>query len=249
MTTARERLLPLLAVEPPAGGDAPWLDLVEGRPGSRGRVQDVWESRGGAGAYDLLLAGGDRLAPWAPRVLGGALLHDFYEVDVRLGLHPGETVLDLACGPGTLTRRLADAVGDDGLVIAADLSEPMLARATRAVPASNTVFVRADAMSLPLRDDTVDAVSCSLCLHLVPDLDTALDQIARVLRPGGRLAVAVPGHGRGPGRLLTEAMARSGQMRLFRRGELVEALVRHGFAGLHERAGTVMQIVDALAPA
>jgi SAM-dependent methyltransferase len=248
VSTARERLLPLLATPPPAADDAPWLDLVEGRPGSRGRVQDMWESGGGAGAYDLLLAGGDRLAPWTPRVLGGALVHDFFDVAGRLALRPGETVLDLACGPGTLTRHLSDAVGDDGLVIAADLSEPMLARATRALPADNTVFVRADAMSLPLRDDTVDAISCSLLLHLVPDLDTALDQITRVLRPGGRLAVAVPGHGRGPGRFFTEGLARVGQVRLFRRGELADALVRHGLAGVRERHGSVMQIVDALAP-
>lgn len=159
-------------------------------------MQDVWESGGGAGAYDLLLAGGERLAPWAPRMLGGGLMHDFFDVAGRLELRAGQTALDLACGPGTLTRRLATAVGEDGLVVAVDLSEAMLARASRAAR-DNTVLVRADAMSLPLRADTVDAVSCSLCLHLVPDLDTALEQITRVLRPGGRLAVAVPGHGRG----------------------------------------------------
>lgn len=247
MTTSRERLRPLLLAPPPDAGDAPWLDLVEGRPDSRGRVQDVWESGGGAGAYDLLLAGGERLAPWAPRMLGGGLMHDFFDVAGRLELRAGQTALDLACGPGTLTRRLATAVGEDGLVVAVDLSEAMLARASRAAR-DNTVLVRADAMSLPLRADTVDAVSCSLCLHLVPDLDTALEQITRVLRPGGRLAVAVPGHGRGPGRLLTETLARGGQVRLFRRGELADALVRHGLVGVRERHGAVMQIVDALAP-
>ena len=94
----------------------------------------------------------------------------------RLDLVGGETVLDLACGPGTLTRHLADAVGPDGLVIGADLSPAMLTRAARAITSSNTVFVRADAMALPLRDACVDAVCCSLLLQLVPDLDTNMQR-------------------------------------------------------------------------
>jgi SAM-dependent methyltransferase len=157
-------------------------------------------------------------------------------------------VLDLACGPGTLTRRLATGAGPDGLVVGADLSPAMLTRAARSVHAENTVFVRADAMDLPLRDASVDAVCCSLCLQLVPDLDTALAQIARVLRPGGRLATAVPAHGRGPFRLGSELLARGGQARLFHRGELADALVRHGFVRVVTRRDSVMQIVDAVAP-
>jgi len=246
--SAVDRLAPLLAVPLPVDTGAAWLDLVEGRPGRRGRVQDLWESSGGARVYDLVLATGERLRDRLPSFVAGGLVRDFYAVDRRLDLVGGETVLDLACGQGTLTRRLAEAVGPSGLVVGADLSPPMLDRATRAVRAANTVFVRADAMALPLRDGTVDAVSCSLCLHLVPDLDTALAQIARVLRPGGRLAVAVPGHAPGPARWATAAFARAGQMRVFGRGELADALVCHGFVRVRTLRESVMQIVDAVAP-
>jgi SAM-dependent methyltransferase len=245
--SAVERLATLLSVPLPADTTGPFLDLVEGQPGSRGRIQDLWESVGGAGAYDLVLGSGERVRDRLPGAVGG-LVRDFYAVDRRLELVGGETVLDLACGQGTHTRRLADAAGPSGLVVGADLSAPMLRRAAQAVTGDTTVFVRADAMDLPLRDDTVDALCCSLCLHLVPDLDTALSQIVRVLRPGGRLAVAVPSHGPGPTRWATEVFGRVGQMRVFRRGELADALVRHGFGRVVTRWESVMQIVDAVAP-
>ena len=244
---AVDRLAPLLSVPLPGDTGGPFLDLVEGHPGSRGRIQDLWESVGGAGAYDLVLASGERVRDRLPGAVGG-LLRDFYAVDRRLELSGGETVLDLACGQGTHTRRLAAAAGPSGLVVGADLSAPMLRRAARTVPDENTVLVRADAMDLPLRDGTVDALCCSLCLHLVPDLDTALAQIARVLRPGGRLALAVPSHGPGPTRWATKVFGRVGQMRVFRRGELADALVRHGFGRVVTRWESVMQIVDATAP-
>lgn len=245
--SARRRLLELLT-HPPSDTTGPWLDLVAGRPGSRGRVQDVWQSEGGAGGYDGLLAVGDRLEGVVPDLLGGRNLRAFYRVDERLGLVGGETVLDLACGPGTLTRRLARAVGRDGLVIAADLSVPMLARAARSTPYACVDFARVDAMDLPLRDATVDAVSCSLCLHLVPDLGTALEEMARVLRPGGPVAIAVPSHAPGPLRPLTETLARFGQARLFGPGDLSGEMRSRGWTGVAERSLGGLRLVDARAP-
>jgi SAM-dependent methyltransferase len=246
--SARDRLLALLT-HPPADTTGPWLDLVAGRPGSRGRVQDMWQSEGGAGGYDGLLAVGDRLEGLVPGPLGGRNLRAFYRVDERLGLAGGETVLDLACGPGTLTRRLARAVGRDGLVIAADLSVPMLTRAARSTPFSCVDFARVDAMDLPLRDDTVDAVSCSLCLHLVPDLGTALEEMARVLRPHGPVAISVPSHAPGPLRPLTETLARVGQARLFGPGDLSREMRSRGWGGVVERSLGGIRVVDASAPA
>ena len=131
--SARDRLADLLTVPLPPDDGAPWIDLVEGRPGSRGRVQDLWETGGGAGAYDRLLAAGDRFGGGIPGFAGGDLVRDFYDVARRLDLVGGDTVLDLACGPGTLTRHLADGVGPGGLVVGADLSPAMLTRAAKAV--------------------------------------------------------------------------------------------------------------------
>ncbi|GLZ54244.1 methyltransferase domain-containing protein [Actinomycetospora sp. NBRC 106378] len=245
--TARDRLLALLT-EVPADTTGPWLDLVHGRPGSRGRLQDAWESTSGAGGYDGLLAVGDRVEPYVPTLVGGGNLRAFYRVDDRLGLVGGETVLDLACGPGTLTRRLARTVGREGLVVGADLSEPMLTRAARSTAFAQVDFVRVDAMHLPFRDAAVDAVSCSLCLHLVPDLGTTLREITRVLRPAGAAAFAVPAHAPGPLRPFSEMFARWGQARLFGPGELSGALRDRGWADVSERSLGGIRVVDASAP-
>ena len=72
----------------------------------------------------------------------------------------------------------------------------MLARAVRAEAGPQIGFLRADAQRLPLRDETVDAVVSIAVLQLVPDPAAALAEMARVLRPGGRLAVMVPTAGR-----------------------------------------------------
>ena len=246
---ARARLCDLLLEPPAAGSDTGgWIDVVEGRPGARGRLQDVWESGAGAVGYQGLLTVGDQLEGVVPALFGGDGMRLFYRVDERLGLVGGETVLDLACGPGTLTRRLADAVGPEGLVVATDLSIPMLSRATRAVRRRTVAFLRADAMNLPLRDGTVDAINCSLCLHLVPDLEGALAGMARVLRPGGRVAIAVPAHGRGPLRGLTGTLERYAQARLFSPGELPSALSRQGFGRIRERRAGETLLADATAP-
>ncbi|WP_433801409.1 methyltransferase domain-containing protein [Actinomycetospora sp. CA-084318] len=245
--SARDRHLALLD-DVPADAGGPWLDLVHGRPGSRGRIQDAWESTSGASGYDGLLAVGDRLEAYVPGLVGGGNLRAFYRVDDRLGLVGGETVLDLACGPGTLTRRLARAVGRRGLVLGADLSESMLARAARSTAFVQVDFARVDAMALPYRDAAVDAVSCSLCLHLVPDLPTALGEITRVLRPAGAAAFAVPAHAPGLLRPFSEVFARVGQARLFGPGELSGALRDLGWSDVAERSLGGIRIVDASAP-
>jgi arsenite methyltransferase len=103
-------------------------------------------------------------------------------------------------------------------------------------------------MDLPLRDGTVDALSCSLCLHLVPDLGTALEEMARVLRPGGPAALAVPAHAPGPLRAFTETLARFGQARLFGPGELGGELRARGWSGVSERSIGGIRLVDASAP-
>jgi ubiquinone/menaquinone biosynthesis C-methylase UbiE len=111
-------------------------------------------------------------------------------------LQPGERVLDVACGTGIVTCRAAALVGPAGAVIGTDLAEHMVesARQTaRAQGLRQATFVRMDAEDLQLPDAVFDAVLCALGLMYVPAPLHALQQVHRVLRPGGRAVAAVWG--------------------------------------------------------
>lgn len=94
---------------------------------------------------------------------------------------PGEEVLDVACGPGIVARALRDRGAS---VTAIDLTPAML----REAAASGARLLRADALRLPFRDASFDLVLCRNSFHHFPDAAAALGEMARVLRPGGRLA-------------------------------------------------------------
>jgi ubiquinone/menaquinone biosynthesis C-methylase UbiE len=109
---------------------------------------------------------------------------------------PGEQVLDIACGTGLVAFDVARAVGLHGHVLGVDLSGRMLEVARhRAVELqiSNCAFVRMDAEALALPDASFDLVLCALGLMYMPDPEQALREIWRVLRPGGRVGLAVWG--------------------------------------------------------
>jgi SAM-dependent methyltransferase len=114
-----------------------------------------------------------------------------------LEIPAGGVALDIGSGPGNVTAALARAAGSDGLALGIDISEPMLARAVEAQAGRNVGFMRADAQQLPFRDETVDAVTSLAVLQLVPNPSATLAEIARVLKPGGRVAIMVPTAGRG----------------------------------------------------
>jgi ubiquinone/menaquinone biosynthesis C-methylase UbiE len=108
----------------------------------------------------------------------------------------GEQVLDVACGTGLVTFDVARAVGPGGRVLGVDLSGRMVAVARqRAMDLNlpNCSVVRMDAEALALPDVSFDVALCSLGLMYVPDPDRALREMGRVLRPGGRVAIAVWG--------------------------------------------------------
>lgn len=104
---------------------------------------------------------------------------------------PGMRVLDMACGPGTLSRKLAPLVAPGGEVVGIDLATGMieLARAAR-IP--NATFSVMDVERLDFPDQVFDAAVCAHGLQFVPDLAAALHEAWRVLRPGARFAASVP---------------------------------------------------------
>ncbi|MET1059574.1 MAG: methyltransferase domain-containing protein [Nocardioides sp.] len=101
------------------------------------------------------------------------------------GVGPGDRVLDVACGTGVLARAAAGRTGGD--VVGIDLNPAMLEVARRIRP--DLAWRQGDAAALPCGDGTFDAVLCQAAVFFFPDVDAALAEMARVVRPGGMVAI------------------------------------------------------------
>jgi ubiquinone/menaquinone biosynthesis C-methylase UbiE len=124
-------------------------------------------------------------------VIGGPLAKDLV---ARAELHAGERVLDVACGTGIVARLAAERVGPTGTVAGLDVNPEMLAIA-RSLAADITPAIRwyeTTAESIPLPDDSFDAVFCQLGLQFIPDKSAAVREMRRVVAPEGRVLVNVP---------------------------------------------------------
>ena len=109
-------------------------------------------------------------------------------------LKPRENVLDVACGTGVVTRLAAEIVGSAGKVTGLDLNPGMLAVARSTTPSDLSVeWIEANAEALPLADGTYDVVLCQMGLQFIPNKLAALREMRRVLGPGGRVHVNLPG--------------------------------------------------------
>ena len=107
-----------------------------------------------------------------------------------LGPSSGERVIDIGTGPGFLAREMADRVGHTGEVLGVDMSEPMLQLAReRCAGLSQVRFESADATRLPAPDARFDVAASVQVFEYVVDVEAALVEMHRILRPGGRGAI------------------------------------------------------------
>jgi ubiquinone/menaquinone biosynthesis C-methylase UbiE len=133
----------------------------------------------------------------------------------RVGLRPGQSVLDVASGLGPVARLAASAVGPAGRVVACDISAAMLtAAAAGPVEAGSAPieYLECSASALDVADSTFDAVLCEQGLQFFPDRAAAVAEMARAVRPDGLVAVSTwaAEHPLGLFGPMCETMARSG---------------------------------------
>lgn len=248
----------LSLLEPEARGraealpeNAPYLDLLDDDLESTGATQDLMRSAFVPQIYERYWR--PALGKVAKGVRGPGMGEEIRIARLLLGLSPGDRVLDIACGPGNFSRAFAHAVGASGLVVGLDASRTMLDRGANDLRRSgvdNLALIRGDATALPFLDASFDAVCCFAALHLFADPLAGLDEMARVLTPGGRIALMTSVQRqlapRGPLKPLAERIS---GMRVFGQEEIIEALEQRGFDELHQRLSGLVQFVGGrLAP-
>ena len=159
-------------------------------------------------------------------------------------------LLDVACGPGNFTNRLAQDLTDDGVAVGLDISEPMLSRAVLDNGGPHTCYVRADAGDLPFDDETFDAVCCFGALYLMPEPVRVAAEMARVLAPTGRLAILTTCESSvAPVRLVTAPVADAIGLTMFDEHTFVDLFDSAGLVDVHQDIQRFLQYVTATKPA
>jgi SAM-dependent methyltransferase len=248
--SALDRVIPLLddhgATLARADGLNPsgYLDLLDTPPESTGTTQDLMLTRIVPAIYERYWR--PALGRVALGLTGPGMAEEMRIARLLLGLSEGDTVLDLACGPGNFSRSFARAVGPDGLVVGVDASETMLTRGGEELRKSdpgNLLLIRGDATALPFGDASFDGACCFAALHLFPDPFAALDEMRRTLKPGGRIALLTSVRRELTLKPLKPLIERASGMRIFEGDEIVAALEERGFTDVHRRLSGMAQFV------
>jgi SAM-dependent methyltransferase len=155
-----------------------------------------------------------------------------------LTVREGDQVIDVGCGPGNYTRHLARAAGA-GLTIGLDASEAMVAAAAKRGGGENLAYLRGDACALPFEDESFDAACSVGVIHMVEEPLVALEEMVRVLAPGGRLVVLAS-----CARRERQRRSRAG-LTVFGRDELTGVLRDHGLVDVKQQVIRRGQIVAA----
>ncbi len=140
-----------------------------------------WQlEQNGSEAYEQYLVP-PIFAPWAARLIEMS------------GVHEGDQVLDVACGTGIVARHAASRVGSSGSVVGLDINEGMLtvARETAADIQSLIEWQQGDATDLPFPDEQFDIVCCQQALQFFDEPVAAVEEMQRVLTPGGCVTLSV----------------------------------------------------------
>ncbi len=168
-----------------------------------------------------------------------------------MGLGRGDRVLDVACGPANFTRQFAKAAGSDGLVVGIDASPTMLERGAEdneKTGHDNLVLVRGDATALPFENGSFDCACCFAAIHLFDDPFAALDEMTRVLTPGGRIAIMTSIRRPVTIKPMKPVVERLSGMKVFEPDEMTNALAERGFEGVRRRVSGLVQFVGGRLP-
>jgi ubiquinone/menaquinone biosynthesis C-methylase UbiE len=247
---ATDRARALMKPGVPEGStEASYLDLLGGELPSTGATQDLMLTRLVPAIYERWWR--PALAQVAKGLTGPGMAEEVRIARLLLGLGSGDVVLDLACGPGNFSREFARAVGRDGLVVGLDASPTMLARGaadTQRTGIQNLALLRADATDMPFAEGSFDAACCFAALHLFADPFLALDEMTRVLGPGGRIAIMTSVRRQLTLRPLKSVIERTSGMRVFETDEITGALRDRGFGSIHQRLAGMVQFVGGRLP-
>ena len=199
--------------------------------------------------YSAIYQLGRKLMRRSVEVASKRRTDDRSRIVASLRLTPGATVIDVGCGPGNFTGLFGAAAGEQGLAIGVDASHQMLRVASTDNTAANVAYLRADAENLPFAAHIADGVACLAALYLINDPFRTLDEIARVLKPGGHVVILTslaPGGGRHS--FYSRTVEGISGCRMFGRDEIVGHLAKHGFIDVDQHTGGWAQTVVATKP-